>query len=189
MDHNKIKNIDSVSNLRKLHLLYLKNNSLTNISSIEQIKSLFFIDLSYNRIENIDYLSNSPIFYLTLNNNNIRDIRVLKNMTYLTKLDISSNSITKFEKFSNEMIYLKQIFIDNDLISIIDDVRNIYFEKKNINYVYYQAIFAITTSKQDNRLDCLFVLKLSKRNILFNLLFNNQIEQFFNKCFKIELDF
>jgi len=110
----KVKNFDSISNIKSLEYLNLLGNSLKD-SDLKNIKSdsLKHLDLSFNELTNLDTIKNFPhLEVLVLSSNKINDISGIKYLKKLTKINLTGNNIKNiYPLVANKNIYNSTIYI------------------------------------------------------------------------------
>ena len=97
MNHNRIVDINPLSNLIELESLGAWGNPISDISPLAKLTNLTYIDLSRCEIADITPLSNlTKLYHLKLTGNRIVDISPLANLTQLQELFIDRNRIIDF---------------------------------------------------------------------------------------------
>jgi Leucine-rich repeat (LRR) protein len=182
LSHNRISNIDLLSQFTKLKYLDLSNNKgIKNYNSLANLFQLDYLDLSSNKLNNLyslQYLTS--LTTLRINENQITDIDCLVNLKYLNHLDLSSNIINK---------------LDDYLIDNFHNLNSLYLSKNNLNNI---KINLYHPNLKQIRLDDNQFSDLSKIEIPFGLeeinLSYNKIRIFnlngnYSKLFRLSLKF
>jgi hypothetical protein len=86
----------------QLKLINYQHNQIRTIQNLDQMRSLIFLDLYDNRIERINGLSSLVnLRVLMLGKNRIEKIESLENLVYLDVLDLHGNQVIKLTKNKN----------------------------------------------------------------------------------------
>ena len=94
LEHNQIKDIDSLKNFPNLGYLDLADNQISDIRPLLNLANLTYLDLSKNQIKDSNTIANlTNLTELYFNDNYIDNIKFLENLIQLTKLGISNNKI------------------------------------------------------------------------------------------------
>jgi hypothetical protein len=140
-------------------------------------------------LENVEFLENcSMLGELKLSKNNIKNIKIQLNNQDIKKIDISFNQIEliNFDLDKKLGQYLESISIDPSAIKWFTNFRNDRIIKKTDLYLIYKTLYLILKSKL-NYVDCKLQIDLSKKNILLNLFYPKQIDNFFTICKNFDL--
>ena len=155
----------------------------------------------------------NSLWFLDLSSNQITQIDSLRHLNKLNSLYLFHNPILKFN-FNIISPKKTQIYISNNNLTLLNESINQFNEIYLVNIDQYQLIsFAFNNSFLVNRklnkksfrlfryfksthlislnnlfhVDCFQTIEFMKRKIHFNLFLNEQVEQFFVKCRKLEL--
>ncbi|MFW6306715.1 MAG: leucine-rich repeat domain-containing protein [Bacillota bacterium] len=127
--NNGIKNIRSLSYLKKLTYLDLHSNEITKTNSLSELTNLQYLDINTNDISDINALKDlNKLQELILFHNKIRDISSLKELSNLQRLELQYNEkIYDFNPLSNlrniEFLKLQSTGISD--ISILENLENL----------------------------------------------------------------
>ena len=189
LSNNQIREVNSLQNLTSLYFLYLTNNKIKDVGSLKNLKSLRYLYLSNNQIKEIDslqlyksnrltwlYLFHNPIENLTFNINSLYESQIYLSTSF--NLSVLNDSINNYN----------QIYVINDLKNV--NTSNIFNQKlisKSIKSIkYYRSANLIQLNDMFHS-DCHLTIDFMRRRIHFNLFLFEQIDQFFEKCQKLEL--
>ena len=147
------------------------------------------LDSSFNKIADISPLNNSlSLTNLSLSHNYIGDIQIISDFIDLKQLRLSFNNITSIQNVSFErLIKLEQVFIDQNLIALFDKRENHDIIKKKAKYTFLRSLFLVIEQDLEYH-DCDQTLDFIQRNIHINLFYYDQIDSFFEKCRRIDLE-
>ena len=175
-------NVIKLESFKSIGTLDISSNYIKSIDFLS--KNIKYLDLSINELENVEFLSNYTFISLNLTNNKIRDISSVNLANHKLKtIDLTMNKISL-----NSYLFgfdvgddLETIYLDLDSIDSIKKLVNNRIVKHNQYYVFYKALFVIF-SQQMEHVDCEFQLNYLKRNIVINLFYSFQIENFVLNC-------
>eukprot|EP01022_Parablepharisma_sp_SALTPOND_P016776 TRINITY_DN253_c0_g1_i2.p1 TRINITY_DN253_c0_g1~~TRINITY_DN253_c0_g1_i2.p1 ORF type:complete len:421 (+),score=70.27 TRINITY_DN253_c0_g1_i2:1087-2349(+) len=143
-----LKNI--ILDYRSIQYIDLSNNQLADFQLLSSFDHLVYLNISNNKIKHINYLGEEEKFpnlqRLEAQNNKITEVPLLK-APKLQYLDVSGNSITKYDRIEGghpsltvfkgnqnrfkslylfkDMPKLKEIYLDDNVITIMNDYENI----------------------------------------------------------------
>lgn len=106
LNNNKVKNLNTLSQLKKLRTLTVRFNDLTNLDALQDVTSLKQLDASNNAIVDINGLSKlTNLENLILADNNIQDnLKPIIQLEKLSVLDISNNNVSSLRKITEKSI-------------------------------------------------------------------------------------
>ena len=155
-----------LSNLTKLNNLYLDSNQIADISPLKYLISLTNLSLSHKSLS---------------------DIHIISNFTKLEQLRLSFNNINSIQNASfDRLINFQQVFIDKPLVALFAKRENQKIIKKKCRYTFLRSLFLVIESDLEYH-DCDQTLDFIQRNIHINLFYYDQIDFFFEKCRRMDL--
>ena len=106
LNHNKLTNLDGLSNLRRVgRYFYLHNNQLTNVDGLSKLESVgSYFRLDGNKLTNVNGLSSltSVGSHFYLNNNQITNLNGLSSLTSVkNNFNIEENQLINLDGLSN----------------------------------------------------------------------------------------
>ena len=137
-------------------------------------------------LESFEFMTDcTNISIINVNNNNFNEIPInLNTFGSLTTIDISLNkrNFSRNSPMPNEIgEQLKYVFIDSNNIELFKYINNKRIIKQTDHYLFYKALIIIVKSQLDY-VDCKLQLKFMRKNIVFNLLYPDQIDSFISMC-------
>ena len=164
--------------------MQLRNNQIKSIDSyLKGLKFLTKLELSFNFIENIDCLSEMIYLkYLNVRNNNIIDIDFIVSNWFanLEKIEIDHNPIVSHRSKFKIVNKLKYAFINLDDAMIFNQYNNQRLKKRAF-FSFFESFYIITNDNL-NYLNCNLTISYLRKNVLFNLYYHYQIDQFISTC-------
>ncbi|EDO45771.1 predicted protein, partial [Nematostella vectensis] len=120
--HNLIRNIQHLANLRRLIFLDIYDNQIEEISGLSSLKSLRVLMLGKNRIRKINNLEAlTKLDVLDLHGNRISKIENLSHLTELRVLNLAGNEILKVCNISG-MRSLAELNLRRNKICTVEEV-------------------------------------------------------------------
>jgi leucine-rich repeat-containing protein 49 len=108
-----------------LKLINYQHNQIKQINNLDQMKSLIFLDLYDNRIEKMSSISSLlNLRVLMLGKNRIEKIESLKELVFLDILDLHGNEITKVENL-NHLRELRVLNLAANQIKCVENIRGL----------------------------------------------------------------
>ena len=150
---------------------------------------LRILDLSFNKMADISPLKCSILLYdLSLSHNNICDIQIISNLSKLIQLRLSFNNVNSIQNVSFERDKINVVvFIDKSQIFLFEKRKNHKIIKKKSKYIFLRSLFVVIEQELEYH-DCDQTLAFIKRNIHLNLFYFDQVDSFFDKCRRMDLD-
>lgn len=139
LTHNNIKDISSLSFLKKLQRLYMKDQNTENnlggkiadLTSLTELYALEELDLSWNKLNDISPLKDlRDLRELNLCNTQISDISALAPLNRLSMLQLCHNHISDV----SALAYLENLDILDLEYNLIADLTPV-LEIKNLTYL------------------------------------------------------
>jgi Leucine-rich repeat (LRR) protein len=189
LSNNKIKHIPDqlFENIKTLVELDLSFNYIKYIDKFgcNNKENFILLDLSKNELENVDFLLDCKyVREIRINGNKIRNISSkIFNIPSLLTIDLSFNPFEGNQiPFNNEIgENLNTLYLDVNSVKLFVNLRNDRISKENENYIFYKTFYIISFEKLDH-VDCLLQQQFLKRNILLNLFYSYQIDNFLSLC-------
>lgn len=113
-----------IENDDSLKLINYQHNQIRTIQNLDQMRSLIFLDLYDNQIEKISGLDNLiNLRVLMLGKNRIHKIENINHLIYLDILDLHGNEISKIENMSN-LNELRVLNLASNQIKVVENLNN-----------------------------------------------------------------
>lgn len=120
-----IKDLTTLSNLKKLELLRLSHNEISDVSPLKDLTGLKYLYISHNNISDISLLKNlANLESFDFAVNKITDMSIVENFKNLKLLDIYSNKISNIN-YIKELEKLTYFRADSNNIENIDALKNL----------------------------------------------------------------
>lgn len=160
------RDLDYISNLSNLEVLYIYSTDLEDIQGIENLNRLREVYLDNNQIKVIPNLNNiKTLEELHLQNNHIQHLAPFNNLANLKKVDLSNNQIEDLNCFDKIESLTSLNASYNNLNNIDGLAKSENLEELDLSFNNIKNIEAITNHKKLRDL----------------VLSNNQIEEIENK--------
>lgn len=142
LENSSISNIEELKYFTALESLELNENLIEDVSSLSLLKNLSVLELKNNKINvnTITGLANIEDLDLDLSGNNITDISAIRNLINLYSLDLSENSITDINPLSNltnlgSLNLIGNNITDISALSNLTDLNSLHLSKNKISNV------------------------------------------------------
>jgi Leucine-rich repeat (LRR) protein len=194
LDKNHINDIGALEGQNELITLDLSHNNIGDLRPLKELKKLEKLGLEVNKIESLSELRNLvELKFLFLTKNRISDIRLASNFTKLERFSIGFNNISsiqnvtfdRMDKFT--LVSIDKIQIDMFKASKLTNYKVDKRKEKNKVYKFLKGVFLVTEEDLEF-VDCQLTLSFMRRNIHFNLFYNQQVDLFMEKCRRMDLD-
>jgi internalin A len=211
-NYNQLTNIDVIKHLTRLIIVELSNNRIEFVDdylfdelfslrrlemSSNRIKTLKltsnnmsninFLNISFNRFDSVDFMTNLfKLKNVIVNNNKIDqfNFNIISNKKDLFRIDLSFNQIESFNLIEfniSKHPNLKFIYIDTNFKDYFSIFNNDIVAKRNEAFTFIKSLF-ILTKNELTFFDCKLIFNYLKKNIHFNLFYNDQIDRFLATC-------
>jgi len=128
LDNCKITDLNFLTNISNIEILWLKDNKISDLSPIAMMNKLNFLAVPNNPIKDISSIVNlTSLDRIIISDTQITDLSPLKNLTELTYLDIRSTNVTSVAPLVN-LPKLKILLLDKDKIKDL----NLLSQKKEL---------------------------------------------------------
>jgi len=124
LEMGDIKNLQSLSNLKKLQTINLSTSGISDISCLSKLHSIKYLALDGNEIKDLSPLAGlGKLKELRLNGNRISDLTPLSGLKNIKTLSLHNNQISDISPLS-ELDSLEKIYLGENKIQDISALSN-----------------------------------------------------------------
>jgi len=130
----KIENIDTLVNLKELHLA---KNKLQVVENIGHLKKMYMLTLQANFIEEITGLEDLPdLEQIYFQQNKIKKISGIESLKKLEILDLAVNEISEIQGLESQSEILEELWVNNNNITDWDSIDYLGKTLKKLDNIY-----------------------------------------------------